>query len=223
MIVSVLFLDIIFKNRGSRYNDEKKRIELDKTREYYEEKIYQIQSELLKNDRRWADANNLILAAQKDDRFINNTQDAQIAILKNFGIDNLYTDISVNKKSVFVLTPFIQREQETFDMIKTTCTDVNLSCTRGDEIYRDKDILSHIIISIAESSVIIANLNGRNPNVFYELGICHSLGKPVILISKTKNNLPFDIQNKNVVFYEDLNDLQVKLKNEFLKVFIDKN
>ena len=223
MIVCVLILDIVFKNRGNRYNDEKNRIELDKTREFYEEKIYQIQSELIKNERRWSDANNLILSAQENDNFKKNNIESQKLVLKNFGITTPNMDIKENKKSVFVLTPFVDREYETFEIIKKTCNDVNLNCTRGDEIYRDKDILSHIIISIAQSSVIIANLNGRNPNVFYELGICHSLGKPVILISKNKNSLPFDVQNKNVIFYDDLNDLQIKLKNEFLKVFIDKD
>jgi hypothetical protein len=38
--------------------------------------------------------------------------------------------------------------------------------------------------SIYSSSIIIADCTGRNPNVFYELGIAHTLGKPVILSLK---------------------------------------
>lgn len=221
MSMCILIFEIILKNRNNRYNEEKNRIELDKTREYYEERLYRIQTELMENERRWVDVNNLILSAPNKVKTEDNGLVSE-TILKNFGVDNSDFVYIEDAKSVFVLTPFLEREFDTFEIIKKTCVDVNLKCTRGDEVFRDKDILSHIITSIAQSSVIIANLNGRNPNVFYELGICHSMGKPVILISKNKSNVPFDIQNKNVVFYSDLSDLQIQLKNELLKIFIDK-
>ncbi len=221
MCVSVFLIDILSRNRQSKYNDEKNRIELDRTRAYYEERLYRIQDELMKNERRWADVNNLVVSAQTN-KTLNSTKDNVVELIqKNFGIENI--DCSENKRSVFVLTPFLEREFETFEAIKNTCMEVNLTCTRGDEVFRDKDILTHIITSISKSSVIIANLNGRNANVFYELGICHSMGKPIILISRNKNNLPFDIQNKNIVFYNSLYDLQHQLKDELLKIFIDKN
>ena len=221
MSISVLLIDILSRNRQSKYNDEKNRIELDQARAYYEEKLYRIQNELMENERRWSDVNNLVLSAQvKNDANSTNIETIEL-IQKNFGIENL--DSTENKKSVFVLTPFLEKEFETFEVIKNTCMEVNLTCTRGDEVFRDKDILTHIISSISKSSVIIANLNGRNANVFYELGICHSMGKPVILISRNKNNLPFDIQNKNIVFYSELSELQTQLKNELLKIFIDKS
>ena len=216
----LLWIEIITKNRSRRYDEQLNRVRLDETRIYYEEKLHKIQSELVENERRWADVNHLILSAQKENELSINNNESTEKILKNFGVDSF--DFSEDKKSVFVLTPFLDKEYETFEIIKKTCVDVNLSCTRGDEVFRDKDILSHIIESIAKSSVIIANINGRNPNVFYELGICHSMGKPVILVSKNKNNLPFDIQSKNIVFYNDLTDLQVQLKNELLKIFIDR-
>lgn len=216
----VVLIEIITKNRSRRYDEQLNRVRLDETRIYYEEKLHKIQSELVENERRWADVNHLILSAQKENELSINNNESTEKILKNFGVDSF--DFSEDKKSVFVLTPFLDKEYETFEIIKKTCVDVNLSCTRGDEVFRDKDILSHIIESIAKSSVIIANINGRNPNVFYELGICHSMGKPVILVSKNKNNLPFDIQSKNIVFYNDLTDLQAQLKNELLKIFIDR-
>ena len=216
----VVLIEIITKNRSRRYDEQLNRVRLDETRIYYEEKLHKIQSELVENERRWADVNHLILSAQKEKELSINNNESTEKILKNFGVDSF--DFSEDKKSVFVLTPFLDKEYETFEIIKKTCVDVNLSCTRGDEVFRDKDILSHIIESIAKSSVIIANINGRNPNVFYELGICHSMGKPVILVSKNKNNLPFDIQSKNIVFYNDLTDLQAQLKNELLKIFIDR-
>lgn len=220
MGICIFAVDVLMKNRNNRYNAEIKRIELDKNREYYEERLFKIQAELLENERRWQDVNNLIVSAQGNNTVIKSNEEFIRLVLQNFGISNL--DLSIDTKSVFVLTSFLNREYETFEAIKRACLEVNLNCTRGDEVYRDKDILSHIITSIAKSSVIIANLNGRNPNVFYELGICHSLGKPVILISKNKNKLPFDIQNKNIIFYNDLNSLQEQLNKEFTKIYINK-
>lgn len=81
-------------------------------------------------------------------------------------------------------------------------------------------LLTHIITSILQSNIIIANINGRNPNVFYELGICHAIGKSVILILQSKKELPFDVINKNIIFYKNLDDLKFLLKSELLKIFI---
>ena len=67
-------------------------------------------------------------------------------------------------------------------------------------MHRDKDIFTHIITPILQSYIIIVNINGRNPNVFYVLGICHALGKSVILISQSKKELPFDIIDKILFF-----------------------
>lgn len=195
-------------------------VEMDKVRAFYEERLHHLQIELVENKRRWEDANNLIVSGQKEIITDIDNNNLSESLLKNFGVDS--RELQFDNRSVFVLTPFLGGEIETFTAIKDVCTEVNLNCTRGDETYREKDLLVHIVTSIAQSAIIIANINGRNPNVFYELGICHSMGKPVILISKTKNELPFDIQSKNIVFYNNKNDLQSRLKSELLKIFIDK-
>lgn len=215
----VIILNQINKNRAFR--QENNNIKLDKYREYYEERLYKLQNDLVENQRRWEDVNNLIISGQQSNLIDNkNTQQLPESFLKRFGIN--LSDLEYNDKSVFVLTPFLEREFDTYNTIKEVCTEVNLNCSRGDETYRDKDLLMHIITSIAESSIIIANINGRNPNVFYELGICHSIGKPVILVSNNKKDLPFDIQNKNIIFYNNKMDLNSKLKSELLRIFIDK-
>lgn len=219
-IAMILTMEYVRKNRYTRYNDKETSVRLDKAREYYEEMLYKLQNELMENERRWKDVNHIIVSGQSDGQIVLDTEKkpSVISFLENLGID--LGKIEVEKKSVFVLTPFLNEEADTFTAIKKVCGDVNLSCTRGDEVYRDKNILSHIVTSILQSKIIIANINGRNPNVFYELGICHAIGKPVILISQTKSDLPFDINGKNIVFYNDLAELQVLLKNELLKIFI---
>lgn len=220
--IIIIILNQLNKNREFRQKYESRKIGYDRYREYYEKELYKLQNELVENQRRWEDVNNLIVSGQQDSLIENNTiQQLPEVFLKRFGIN--LSDLEYNDKSVFVLTPFLEREFDTYNTIKEVCTEVNLSCSRGDETYRDKDLLMHIITSIAESSIIIANINGRNPNVFYELGICHSIGKPVILVSNNKKDLPFDIQNKNIIFYNNKIDLNSKLKSELLRIFIDKS
>jgi hypothetical protein len=56
---------------------------------------------------------------------------------------------------------------------------------------------------IAQADVVIAEITHSNPNVFYELGYAHALGKPTILLAQRGVDLPFDIRSFRVVFYDD--------------------
>lgn len=193
----------------------------DESRDYFEKRIYDLQEKLLNNEKRWNKINHLILDAQSNviDKSIKENDFIDLPFFSKLGID--YQGIILDPKFVFVLTPYIREEEQTYKIIKNVCMDVGLKCSRGDEVFRDNNILSHIVSEILKSKIVIVNINGRNPNVFYELGICHTIGKKVILISENKDNIPFDIINKNIVFYKDDEELASRLKNELLKIFID--
>ena len=55
---------------------------------------------------------------------------------------------------------------------------------------------------ITEAKVLIAVLTNRNPNVFYELGLAHALKKPVVLVSSSEGDVPFDLQHIRVIYYD---------------------
>ncbi|MEL7657806.1 MAG: hypothetical protein AAGU75_18080, partial [Bacillota bacterium] len=57
--------------------------------------------------------------------------------------------------------------------------------------------------NINEARIIIADLIHRNPNVFYETGIAHTLGKDVILISQEQGDIPFDLRHIRTIFYKN--------------------
>ena len=63
-------------------------------------------------------------------------------------------------------------------------------------------ITEQLIISIHEADLIVADLTGLNPNVFYELGIAHTLKKTIIHLMTVGKSLPFDIQDYRGVFYD---------------------
>ena len=216
------YIRICKKNKFQREKELRREYsKLDSQRAYYEEKIYELQEQLSLNERRWQDANNLIISGQAGNAVEQEKREfvLDVPLFKGLGIDK--PDLEIDKKLVFVLTPFIDIEKNTYAAIQDVCNTVGLSCKRGDEVYRNNDILSHILREIIHSRVVIVNINGRNPNVFYELGICHAIGKPVIIISSLKDEIPFDVMSKSIVIYKDIESLKNKLKDELLKMFID--
>jgi nucleoside 2-deoxyribosyltransferase len=56
--------------------------------------------------------------------------------------------------------------------------------------------------SVNRARLIIADMTERNPNVFYELGIAHTLGKPVIMITQSMDYVPFDLKHLRCIVYD---------------------
>ena len=77
------------------------------------------------------------------------------------------------------------------------------SCVRADDILAPGPIINDILRSIQESDYIIADLTEQNPNVYYELGLAHASGKPVILITQNIDSLPFDLRHQRIIEYSD--------------------
>lgn len=74
---------------------------------------------------------------------------------------------------------------------------------RADFISRTGSINKKVIQNIYKADVVIADLTDLNPNVFYELGVRHSLRNGTILIALEGTKIPFDVQDLNVIFYKD--------------------
>jgi hypothetical protein len=95
---------------------------------------------------------------------------------------------------------------------------------RGDEEFIRGDVLPHILKYICKAAVVIANIDGRNANVFYELGIAHAMDKSTLLVSKTVEDFPIDVQSKKIIIYKHLRELSSLLKDELLRLaYIQRN
>jgi hypothetical protein len=108
----------------------------------------------------------------------------------------------MSTKTAFVLMPF---DDEFNDVYKHFIHDCLLNAgyvvKRADEIKGQNNILGDIVGGIIKSDLIVADLTGANPNVYYELGISHALNKNVILITQAIEELPFDLRSYRVVGY----------------------
>ncbi|HEX8876578.1 MAG TPA: hypothetical protein VF777_07505 [Phycisphaerales bacterium] len=74
---------------------------------------------------------------------------------------------------------------------------------RADDFFTVGDIMADVRVRIQSCDYIVADLTGRNPNVFYELGFAQCLGKPSILLSQSIEDIPFDIRSQRVLLYAD--------------------
>lgn len=68
------------------------------------------------------------------------------------------------------------------------------------------------------ADLVIADLSESNPNIYYELGIVHALGTPLIVISRTQEHIPFDLRNLPILFYKSINALAKELKKRIPEV-----
>lgn len=104
----------------------------------------------------------------------------------------------------FIMMPFANPIGTYYDKIyKTAIEKAGLIPIRADnEIFGTGKIIDQIWTGINSAKVLIAELTGRNPNVFYELGLAHALKKPVVLTSSNEGDVPFDLHHIRVIYYD---------------------
>lgn len=105
------------------------------------------------------------------------------------------------KKKAFVLMPFSAELEEVYEYLIKDALGQFFEVKRADDIRSQGSILKDIVQGIETSDLILADLTDSNPNVYYELGIAHSLQKKVILITQSIDDLPFDLRSYRVVPY----------------------
>ena len=108
---------------------------------------------------------------------------------------------------VFILMPFQDELTEIYNaIIKPTIESKNLVARRADDIASNNVIIADIWKSICEARFILADTTGLNPNVMYELGISHTVGKETIIIfqeNEGQQKYPFDIAHMRRIGYKN--------------------
>jgi hypothetical protein len=103
----------------------------------------------------------------------------------------------------FILMPFGENwSDRIWKIIHEECGKQSFQAVRADELDGHK-IMEDIWMSILQARVLIADITNRNPNVFYELGIGHTIGKRIILLTQNIKDMPFDLTGYRVVEYAD--------------------
>ncbi|MDH3501279.1 MAG: hypothetical protein OEL69_02075 [Nitrosopumilus sp.] len=109
--------------------------------------------------------------------------------------------------------------RENFDRIyknnvKPIATKLDYRVLRADDIFTPTVIIEDIWEQLNKAKFIIADVTGRNPNVFYELGIAHTIGKKVIMITQNEDDIPFDVKHIRHFKYADNENGWTKLESD---------
>lgn len=108
------------------------------------------------------------------------------------------------------MMPFSTDFDDVYQSIQTACRGVGLRCRRADDIWENPAVIQDVVSLIDRSRVVICDCTGRNPNVFYEVGIAHTLGREVILIVQRADDIPFDLRHLRYIHY--LNNAQGRVR-----------
>lgn len=134
----------------------------------------------------------------------------------------------IDNNLCFVISPIGKKRSKEYKLFKEILDHIikptvhssgmDLKVVRADDIQKPGSIIRDIIIYLHSSRVVIADLTGKNPNVFYELGVRHSLAPRTILIAQDISDVPSDLQDFRVITYstsspEDINNFSCKLKS----------
>lgn len=121
-----------------------------------------------------------------------------------------------NPKLVSFMMPFSGPFTSVYQDLRTVLEVDGYECQRADDMWENAHIMTDIIELICTSAVIVCDLSNKNPNVFYEAGIAHALGKEVILITQSHDDVPFDLRSIRYLQYLNNGEGRAKLASEVL-------
>ncbi len=134
-------------------------------------------------------------------------------------------NFQTRKDLCFVLMPLHDPFTSIFDRhIKRVVRDCSLVAMKADDIYSNRPVMEDVWTHLNQARLVIADLTDSNPNVFYELGIAHTLGKDVIMIAQHLTKVPFDVGHVryiNYVYPSQVERFEVALRDTISQVVKD--
>jgi hypothetical protein len=99
---------------------------------------------------------------------------------------------------------------------------------RADDLSRPSSILDDIWRFTRQAKVLLADVSGRNRNVFYELGLAHAIAQPVVLVASSIEDVPFDLRGSRVILFDRNNEswgtkLRKRIRNALEETLQDPN
>jgi hypothetical protein len=127
----------------------------------------------------------------------------KISVRQAVAIQRIFDHVA-GRRLIFVLMPFDSSFDSVYASIARAATSSGFECVRADEIHRPGVVMQSVSEMIGRAELVVADLTGRNPNVFYELGEAHAAGKNTILIRQdlpSERDVPFDLQHRRYLQY----------------------
>lgn len=123
---------------------------------------------------------------------------------KTFGVDaavQFPIDTPRDPALVGVMMPFAPAFDIVYETIAFAAADAGLRCERVDDIWQHQHVMGDVASILWRSQIVIADLTGKNANVFYEAGLAHALPRSTILLTQERADVPFDLQSIRYLRY----------------------
>lgn len=120
----------------------------------------------------------------------------------------------VEEDLVSAMMPFDMSFDKVSEALRKACKASDLRYQRADDIWDEPEVIQDVFSLIYRSRIVICDFSGRNPNVFYEAGIAHTLGKPVMPIVQNPEDIPFDLRHLRFIKYHDNGEGREKLARD---------
>lgn len=203
------YLILSSRRREIREFSKTDKAEITGDREELETEYYSVNGRIAQSPYGYSIIKNIYNEDLSDVSLCWNVKDDSFFDSLGFNVDLM----TVEANAITCLMPFHKDFDRTYNRIIRATRDSGFTCRRSDDEFKEGNIMKYTVELILKAQIVIAVIEGRNPNVFYEVGIAHSIGKPVILIASEnkKEEIPFDLNQHRFIFYKSLNDLQEKL------------
>lgn len=107
----------------------------------------------------------------------------------------------ITPNQAFLIMPFQEEwSDDVSTIVREVLASLDIRVIRADEMHGE-NVMEDVWTAILSSQFVIADVTGRNPNVYYELGIAHTLGKKVILLTQSASDIPFDTRHLRHIVY----------------------
>jgi len=125
----------------------------------------------------------------------------------------------VESDLIAVMTPFAPQFEGVFQSITFAASQAGFRTLRAKDIWLHSAVIQDVFSLIFRAHIVVCDFTGKNPNVFYEAGIAHTLGKHVVPITQSEQDIPFDLRHHRYLSYlgntEGLGDLGISLAARF--------
>lgn len=223
ILLTLFVASYILYKQKIRKRDGQDSPHLSYQRELLENTVYKSVDELTKDPLNFMDTNHLILDASSKNGLKSDSVVPNRSYFDDLGIGK--EEFTVEEKLVLCLMPFNNKYNSLYGTIKNSCSHNGFLCRRTDEekIETNTNLRKFIVGMIIRAQVVVAVLDGRNPNVLYEVGIAHAIGKLVILVVKRdkSNDLPENLKGNRLLLYKNEEDLFEQLSKTLKQVEYD--
>lgn len=101
---------------------------------------------------------------------------------------------------------------DVLDAIKEAGQRCGIQAERVDDVQSNDRITDRVLESLRRAEFVIADLSNARPNVYYEAGYAHALGKTPIYVARAGTKLEFDLKDFPVIFFKNLKELKNELE-----------